>query len=583
MHLEISPKPDLVPVTSPRASKSTGIAAALTCAMLATSTGDLAAADVTYERLLNPEPHNWLMNHHDYSSQRFSPLDLINKSNVKNLKLAFSVALGGTSANEYIEATPLVDEGFLYITDVWGVVYKIDVRSGTHGRILWKMDPGQQKPDRNRGVALWGNLVVSVAGLDGRVIASDKESGQIAWDKNMLDQEGLEITAAPLALKEAIIVGASGGDNGVRDWIASLDPKTGNLQWKTFTVPAPGEPGSETWKDKINAWQTGGGAFYVTGSYDPATNLTYWGSGNPAPRYDSAHRPGDNLFTNSTIAFNAATGKMAWSFQHTANDNRDYDSSGSQIIVDGKVNGEDRKLIAHANRNGFHYTHDRLNGQFLKAVQYAAKVTWTKGIDPKTGKPVDYDPGKDVQNFALPWKGGTDVLKNACPDVHGGTNFWPPAYSQKTRLLYIGGNEGCANVTPDPTAHVKGKFGGGNYVNEERITGSLSVVDPASGELKLRKQLPYPDHSGVLATAAGIVVTALLDGTIIAYDDQTLEELWKINVGSGFVAPPMTYMVGGKQYIAISSGIGVVARAKLARSPEMKTLSNATVLFVFGL
>jgi alcohol dehydrogenase (cytochrome c) len=583
MHLEISPKPDLVPVTSPRASKSTGIAAALTCAMLATSTGDLAAADVTYERLLNPEPHNWLMNHHDYSSQRFSPLDLINKSNVKNLKLAFSVALGGTSANEYIEATPLVDEGFLYITDVWGVVYKIDVRSGTHGRILWKMDPGQQKPDRNRGVALWGNLVLSVAGLDGRVIASNKESGQIVWDKNMLDQEGLEITAAPLALKEAIIVGASGGDNGVRDWIASLDPKTGNLQWKTFTVPAPGEPGSETWKDKSNAWQTGGGAFYVTGSYDPATNLTYWGSGNPAPRYDSAHRPGDNLFTNSTIAFDAATGKMAWSFQHTANDNRDYDSSGSQIIVDGKVNGEDRKLIAHANRNGFHYTHDRLNGQFLKAVQYAAKVTWTKGIDPKTGKPVDYDPGKDVQNFALPWKGGTDVLKNACPDVHGGTNFWPPAYSQKTRLLYIGGNEGCANVTPDPTAHVKGKFGGGNYVNEERITGSLSVVDPASGELKLRKQLPYPDHSGVLATAAGIVVTALLDGTIIAYDDQTLEELWKINVGSGFVAPPMTYMVGGKQYIAISSGIGVVARAKLARSPEMKTLSNATVLFVFGL
>jgi alcohol dehydrogenase (cytochrome c) len=583
MHLEISPKPDLVPVTSLRASKSTGIAAALTCAMLATSTGNLAAADVTYERLLNPEPYNWLMNHHDYSSQRFSPLDLINKSNVKNLKLAFSVALGGTSANEYIEATPLVDDGFLYITDVWGVVYKIDVRSGTHGRILWKMDPGQQKPDRNRGVALWGNLVLSVAGLDGRVIASNKESGQIVWDKNMLDQEGLEITAAPLALKEAIIVGASGGDNGVRDWIASLDPKTGNLQWKTFTVPAPGEPGSETWKDKSNAWQTGGGAFYVTGSYDPATNLTYWGSGNPAPRYDSAHRPGDNLFTNSTIAFDAATGKMAWSFQHTANDNRDYDSSGSQIIVDGKVNGEDRKLLAHANRNGFHYTHDRLNGQFLKAVQYAAKVTWTKGIDPKTGKPVDYDPGKDVQNFALPWKGGTDVLKNACPDVHGGTNFWPPAYSQKTRLLYIGGNEGCANVTPDPTAHVKGKFGGGNYVNEERITGSLSVVDPASGELKLRKQLPYPDHSGVLATAAGIVVTALLDGTIIAYDDQTLEELWKINVGSGFVAPPMTYMVGGKQYIAISSGIGVVARAKLARSPEMKTLSNATVLFVFGL
>jgi alcohol dehydrogenase (cytochrome c) len=557
-------------VTTPRALAAFG------SALLATGITAAGAAEVTYERLLKPEPHNWLMNHRDYGSQRFSPLDVINKSNVKNLKLAFAVALGGTSANEYIEATPLVEDGFMYITDVWGVVYKIDVRSGTTGRILWKMDPGQQKPDRNRGVALWGNLVISVAGLDGRVMATDKESGKQVWDTNLLDQEGMEITAAPLALKDSIIIGGSGGDNGVRCWIASLDAKTGKLQWKTFAVPAPGEPGSETWKDKANAWQTGGGAFYVTGSYD-------WGSGNPAPRYDSAYRPGDNLFTNSTIAFDAATGKIAWYFQHTANDNRDYDSSGSQIIIDGKVAGEDRKLLVHANRNGFNYTLDRQNGQFLKAVQYAAKVTWTKGIDPKTGKPIDYDPAKDVQNFALPWKGGTDVLRDACPDVHGGTNFWPPAYSQKTRLLYIGGNEGCANITPDPTAHVKGKFGGGNYVNEQRITGSLSVVDPATGEFKLRKELPYGNHSGVLATGGGIVVTALLDGTILAYDDQTLEELWKINVGSGFVAPPMTYMVDGKQYIAIASGIGVVGRAKLARSPEMKTLSNATVLFVFGL
>jgi len=564
-----------------RRSSAVTLAAAIS-ALLA-SAAAVKAGDVTYERLLNPEPQNWLTHHRDYSAQRHSPLEVINKSNIKSLKLAFAVPLGGRSAGESIEATPLVDDGFLYTVDSWGVVYKIDVRSGTNGRILWKMDPGQQKPDRNRGVALWGNLVISVTGLDGRVIATDKESGKQVWDTNLLDQEGMEITAAPLALKDSIIVGGSGGDNGVRCWIASLDAKTGKLQWKTFAVPAPGEPGSETWKDKANAWQTGGGAFYVTGSYDPATNLTYWGSGNPAPRYDSAYRPGDNLFTNSTIAFDAASGKITWYFQHTANDNRDYDSSGSQIIVDGKVAGEDRKLLVHANRNGFNYTLDRQSGQFLKAVQYAAKITWTKGIDPKTGKPVDYDPAKDVQNFALPWKGGTDVLRDACPDVHGGTNFWPPAYSQKTRLLYIGGNEGCANITPDPTAHVKGKFGGGNYINEQRITGSLSVVDPATGEFKLRKELPYGNHSGVLATGGGIVVTALLDGTILAYDDQTLEELWKINVGSGFVAPPMTYMVDGKQYIAIASGIGVVGRAKLARSPEMKTLSNATVLFVFGL
>jgi len=551
--------------------------------MLMAGSAGAYAADVSFERLRNPEPQNWLMNHRDFASQRYSPLNQINKTNAKNLKLAFAVPLGGKAGNEYTEATPLVDNGFMYITDVWGVVYKIDLRPASQGRVIWKMDPGQQKPDRNRGVALWGNLVISVTGYDGRIIATDAETGQVVWDKKHGDQPDLEFSAAPLALKDTIVIGASGGDNGVRNWLAGLDPKTGEQQWKTFVVPAPGEPGSETWKDKENAWQTGGGALYVTGSYDPQNNITYWGTGNPAPRYDSAHRPGDNLFTNSSVAFDAATGKMQWFFQHTANDNRDYDSAGPQIIIDGRVNGEDRKLLIHANRNGFHYTLDRQNGQFLKATQYADKVTWTKGIDPKTGKPVDYDPRKDVQNFAIEWKGGADVLKNACPDVHGGTNFWPPSYSQKTKLLYITGNEGCANIVPDQTAHVRGKFGGGGYVNEARINSGLVVLDPASGEVKRRKEHAYPNHSGVLTTAGGIVVTALLDGTIVAYDDETLEELWKVNVGTGFVAPPMTYAVDGKQYIAIASGLNPVARAKLARSPEMKNQSNATMLFVFAL
>jgi alcohol dehydrogenase (cytochrome c) len=560
-----------------------GLGAALGCAVAAAGATAAVAADVTYERLANPEPQNWLMNHHDFGSHRYSALDIINKTNAKNLKLAFALPLGGTSGNEYAEATPLVEDGFMYVTDVWGVVYKIDVRSGTAGRIVWKMDPGTQKPDRNRGVALWGNYVISVTGLDGRVIATDKETGKPVWDKNLLDQPDLEITAAPLALKDAIIIGASGGDNGVRDWIASLDPKTGDVQWKTFVIPAPGEPGSETWKDKNNAWRTGGGAMYVTGSYDPATNLTYWGTGNPVPRYDSGSRPGDNLYTDSMVAFGVKDGKIQWHFQLTANDIHDYDTSGSQIIVDGKVNGEDRKLVVHPDRNGFNYTMDRLNGQFLKAVQYAEKLNWTKGIDSKTGKPVDYDPNKDVQTYNHDWKAVTDTITNACPDVHGGTNFWPPSFSDKTKLLYIGASEGCADITPDPSAHVRGKFGGGGYKNNERIVGSLTVVDPMTAEVKARKELPYPDLSGVLTTAGDIVVTAMLDGTIVAFDDQTLEELWKINVGTGFVAPPMTYSVGGKQYIAIASGIGPVGKAKIARSPELKSQTNATMLFVFGL
>src|SRR5215467_123899 len=338
--------------------------ATFACALVA---GTAQAADVTYERLLNPEPQNWLTHHRDYNAQRHSPLDQINKSNIKTLKLLFAVPLGGKSAGESLEATPLVEDGFMYIVDSWGVVTKIDVRSGSVGKIVWKMDPKLDKQDRNRGVALWNNLVISVTGYATRVIATNKETGQIVWDKNLLDQADLELTAAPLALKDQIVVGGSGGDRGLRNWVAALDAKTGEMKWKTYSIPAPGEPGSETWKDNHNSWQTGGGAFFGTGAYDPATNLTYWGSGNPVPAYDSSYRPGDNLYTNSAIAFDMANGKITWHFQYTPNDNHDYDEIGSHMLIDTKVNGEDRKVVAHPARNGFNYVLDRLNGQFLKA------------------------------------------------------------------------------------------------------------------------------------------------------------------------------------------------------------------------
>jgi alcohol dehydrogenase (cytochrome c) len=563
--------------------KSTAVPTALVGALLASAV-PLHAADVTYERLLNPEPHNWLMNHHDFAAQRYSKLDAINNSNIKSLKLKYAIAIGGTSPNEALEVTPLVEDGFMYVVDGWGAVYKIDVRSGTHGRTLWKMDPGMEKYGRIRGVALWGNLVISTTGKDGRVIATDKETGKIVWDKNLHDQPEVELSSAPLALKDDIIVGASGGDQGVRDWIVSLDPKTGNLKWKSFAVPAPGEPGSETWKDKNNAWQTGGGAFYVTGSFDPQTNLTYWGSGNPVPGYDAAYRPGDNLYTNSLLAIDAATGKFKWHFQYTPNDNKDYDETGTHILIDTKVNGEDRKIVSHAGRNGYNYVFDRLSGQFIKAVQHVGKVTWTKGIDPKTGRPVDYDPARDVQIYAEPANvNDHKVTRNVCPDNAGGTNYWPASYSQKTKMVYIPELEGCADITPDHTAHVKGKFAGGSYVNPGRITSGIVMVDPATSEVKKRIDHPYPNFAGVLSTAGGIVVTALLDGTIVALDDQTLEELWKINVGSGFNAPPMTYAVDGKQYIAIASGLWRNAKNKLSKAPEMRGATHATMIWVFGL
>jgi alcohol dehydrogenase (cytochrome c) len=572
-----------------RKKTSTAFLTAFACALLA---GTAQAADVTFERLLNPEPQNWLTHHRDYGAQRHSPLDQINKSNIKNLKLLFAVPLGGKSTGESLEATPLVDDGFMYIVDSWGVVYKIDVRSGTAGKILWKMDPKLDKQDRNRGVALWNNLVISITGYATRVIATDKETGQIVWDKNLFDQEDLELTAAPLALRDAIIVGGSGGDRGLRNWVAALDPKTGEIKWKTYSIPAPGEPGSETWKDNHNAYLTGGGAFYGTGSYDPANNLTYWGSGNAVPAYDSSFRPGDNLYTSSAIAFDAASGKITWHFQYTPNDNRDYDETGTHILIDTKVNGEDRKVVAHPGRNGFNYVLDRLSGQFLKATQHVKVVSWTKGIDPKTGKPVDYDPSKEVQTYA---EGAGTVADKAtrqiCPTIAGGTNFWPASYSRKTGNLYIPAYEGCGTVTVDTSGHVKGRFNGGNPGQAGAITSSITMIDPATGELKKRVDFPYPNSSGVLSTAGGVVMTGLLDGTVVALDDQTLDELWRFNVGSGFNVPPMTYAVNGKQYIAISSGLCCVrpsgqisnSLAQKGRNPELRDQSNATVLYVFGL
>ena len=456
---------------------------ALTFALLA-STLPARALDTAYERLANPEPQNWLMHHHDYSGQRFSVLDAIDRTNVKNLRLLFAVALGGTSKDDSLEATPLVEDGFMYVADSSGIVSKIDVRSGASGRILWKMNPNQGKPDRNRGVALWNDLVISVTGYDGRVIATDKETGRIVWEKNLLlpDEVGLtELSAAPLALRDWILVPSSGGDHGTRSWLASLDARTGNVRWTTYSVPAPGEPGSETWKDNHGAWQTGGGAFYGTGTFDPSTNLTYWGSGNPVPGFDPSYRPGDNLYTNSAIAFDAASGQIKWYHQYTPNDSHDYDETGSHVLIDVKVNGEDRRILTHPARNGFAYTFDRINGQFLRAVQTVRQVTWTKGIDPKTGKPVDYDPAGNIQVYAAPADAMQDkVARRVCPTIAGGTNFWPSSFSRRTGMLYFSTQEGCSQLTPDTSAHVIGRFTANSIWHVERFQAVLLTIVKAA-------------------------------------------------------------------------------------------------------
>ena len=548
------------------------------------------AAEVTSDRLINAdkEPQNWLMNHRTYDAQRYSPLDRINRQNVNQLKLSYAVALGGTSTNENLESTPLAEDGYLYIVDQWGVIYKIDGRSGDTGRILWRMDPGQEKlPLANRGAALWGNFVVTVANYPPRVIATDKDTGKVAWEANLSDgQTDLQLTAAPLAVKDKIILGAAGGDHGVRDFMVALDGATGRLIWRKYVVPAPGEPGSETWKDKNNAWQTGGGAMWVTGSYDVGSNQVFWGTGNPVPMYDPYYRPGDNLYTNSVISWDPDSGRMNWFHQYVPGDMWDYDAAGSHILIDGEVAGQLHKLVMHSARNGFLYGFERTNGQPLLAKPYMDPINWTKGIDQKTGLPVDYDPNRDIQVYSgLQNLTPTDRTKKLCPSHDGGSNFWSASYSRRTKLLYIPTRSTCDEVTltQDNRKNANGIINGGQRRYIERNETDVVAADPFTGDVKNKLHVPYPDNSAALTTAGGLLITGFTDGTVAAYDDTSLAQLWKFNVGSGINAPPMTFEVGGRQYLAIQSGLNRNAQNINSMTPELREMRNHTMLFVFGL
>ena len=498
-----------------------------------------------------------------------------------------AVAIGGTAANENLQSTPLAEDGFLYVVDQWGVLYKIDGRSGDVGRIVWRMDPGQEKvPLSNRGAALWGNLVITVASYPARVIATNKETGKVAWDTNVADgQADLQLTAAPLAVKDKIIVGAAGGDRGVRDFIIGLDAATGKVAWKHYVVPAPGEPGSETWKDKNNAWQTGGGAMWITGSYDPPTNQVIWGTGNPVPMFDPTYRPGDNLYTTSMISWDPDSGKMNWYYQYIPGDMWDYDEAHTHILIDGQINGQPRKLITHSARNGFLYTFERSNGQTILAKPYVDQVNWTAGIDQKTGKPVDYDPKRDIQVYS-----GKQNQTPRGPDQEA----LPVDVGRQQLLAGVLQRQDQADVHPDQCVVQRSdaRYDGrqeGRLVRARRSSISsamkrdITLADPLTGEIKKKVRFPYPNNSGALTTAGGLVFTGYTDGSFVAYDDTTLDQLWKINVGTGFKAPPMTFEVDGKQYVAILSGLSAISKARHAFTPELKEMRNQTMLFVFAL
>ena len=566
-------------------------------ALLMSTSLSAMAGEVTSARLLSPEkePQNWLMVNKDYGSHRYSELDQINKENVKSLRVAYTVALGGTQGVGYApmgghQSTPLVDDGAMYIVDGFSTVYKVDVRDPANARVTWVMDPGTNKADvmvaSNRGVALYKNFVISVT-ADCKINWTKTDTGELVKTVQFDDMKATActLTSAPLVVDDKLVVGGSGGDRSARAHIDAFNADSGERLWRTYTVPAPGEPGSETWKGNNNAWQHGGGSFWVTGSYDPSTKLTIWGTGQPVPMFDPEYRPGDNLFTNSTVAFDMATGKMKWYFQYTPGDFLDYDEVGINQLIDTKVNNEDRKIIAHFGRNGFFYTLDRTNGQFIASEQYAQKVNWTDGIDPKTGKPVEYNPNKDLQTYKIGKASRREQGKlEGCPNIQGGVNYFPTSYSPRTHLSYGGGVEGCSTVTVDPSNDASGAFWlGGAYANAEEVKGSVAAMDPATGKRTAMQPMKHSISSGVTATAGGLVFTTTTDGTVYALDDKTLQPLWSFNTGSLSSAPPMTYSVNGKQYVAVLIGGNAQTKDLLNKTPTLKDVQNTSMLFVFSL
>jgi alcohol dehydrogenase (cytochrome c) len=577
--------------------------------LVASALTPVGAADMTSERALNPqrEPQNWLLHHGNYQGHRYSLLKEINTDTVKNMHLAFTVALsgfqsGGRYAHGNLEATPLVEDGIMYVPDGWGSVYAIDVTAGKKGVIKWKMDPGTDRAwagdvaccgINNRGVALWKDKVISIA-LDGRMFAINKQTGEVAWERKIADPAiGETLTIAPLVIRDLAIVGSAGGEFGIRGFIEATDLNTGKIAWRTYTIPGAGEPGNETWKDGKDRWKHGGASVWETATYDPDSDTFYQGVGNAGPDWDAEYRPGDNKWAASVLALSPTDGKIKWGYQYTPNDPYDYDEISEHPIISAKVNGEDRKLVVHAARNGFFYALDRINGSFIAGKQYVDQLNWTPGLDPKTGRPANYNPSADVQIYAENSHGTRAKPKSEklCPAVSGGKNWQPSAYNPELGLLYIPSIEGCNYIETVEQKDMKDqggpmepreRFAGGSPRTPDRLYGSIKAVDPTTGETKAALKLTYANYAGLLATAGNLVFLGHMDGTFAAYDARTLQEVWSFNAGTGINAPPISYAVNGKQYIAVLVGSRQPPNI-IPLAPELKNTSTASMLFVFAL
>jgi alcohol dehydrogenase (cytochrome c) len=501
----------------------------------------VARGQVTPQRLLDSasEPQNWLMYSGDYAGHRFSTLDQITTANASGLvpKWAYQTMAGGK-----FETTPLVVDGVLYGTGQDDRAYALDARSG---RPIWQYQralPSDIRPccgRVNRGLAILGDKVF-LGTLDAHVIALDAKTGNVVWDVNAVDYRGgYSFTLAPLAIKNLVIVGISGGEYGIRGFIDAYDAASGERKWRFYTTPGPGEPGHDSWEG--DSWKIGGAPAWITGTYDPATNTTFWTTGNPSPSNRGAGRAGDNLYSNTLLALDPDTGKMKWHFQFTKHDEHDYDATQVPVMID---QGE-KHLIVQANRNGFFYIIDRATGKLISSNAYA-KVTWS------TSKDVEGRPALD--------KNGSPTLEGnrVCPGAAGATNWMSPTYDPQTKLFYVTAREQCDIFSTAPQTFEKGHayYGSAYFPNDdaEPFWGALRAIDPLTGSLKWEWKHPSPTWSGVLSTAGGLVFTGDAEGNFMALEASSGKVLWHFQCGASVYSSPMSFAVDGKQYVAIAAG-----------------------------
>ena len=521
-----------------------------------------ASAQVTFERLLNAadEPQNWLTYSGTYSSNRHTALDQITADNVGDLELQWVFQ---AQSLQVFQTTPIVVDGMMYITEAPNTVLALDAK---RGRVFWRYEYTPEPTSRpccgriNRGVAILGDTLF-MATIDAKLIAIDAVSGQPIWQTSVERPEaGYAMTLAPLIVKDKVVVAVAGGEYGIRGFIAAYDAATGEEVWRFYTIPGPGEPGNETWEG--DSWRYGGASAWLTGSYDPDTNLTYWGIGNPGPDWNPEQRRGDNLYSDSVVALDADTGEIDWHFQFTPNDPYDYDAVQIPVLVDYPAqDGSTLKLMLWGNRNGFFYVLDRTNGRFVNGREFV-ELNWAEGLD---------DAGRPIMTPQPPGE-------TTYPGVQGGTNWYSPSYSPSTRLFYLSAWEGYGSVfTPQEAEYEEGRlFLGGlpapprpgsvipglargpiNTWTEESGTGSVIAIDPTTGEQQWKFDMTDVTSSGILTTGTDLLFTGGREGYFHALDARTGDLLWRKTLGGMIANGPISYAVDGTQYVAAASGNGL--------------------------